>query len=89
MHDESNLVIFITDLPLLSINFEIRKNTQLPFKVSHKNETNGTVSKRLGGLAEAERAILQQPCPAQATTGSGPSRPRPAGQWPSQLERAP
>lgn len=39
MHDESNLAIFITDLPLLSINFEIRKNTQLPFKVSHKNET--------------------------------------------------
>lgn len=40
MHDESNLAIMIkTDLffPLVSINLEIRKYAQIPFKASYKN----------------------------------------------------
>lgn len=40
MHDESNLAIMIkTDLffPLVSINLEIRKHAQVPFKDSYKN----------------------------------------------------
>lgn len=39
MHDESNLAIMIrTDLlfPLVSINLEIRKYAQIPFKASYK-----------------------------------------------------